>query len=476
MNEFVYSIIEAILLLFALRGRRWAMMVMAFSLPFARRLPSLPLPLLNYENLIFGAAIIAYLMHPPGKGAPGGRVRYALPVGTLVLFFTASFVNTITTFTPVRFYRLWNPYDNMMQFKALVMCFALYVLGSLAIHSREDLITVFRAGVAGILVETGYTAYEWVILRPGRTTGHMGEPNSMGAYLAASFCLLVALMLTLPRSHRLRWFAAAGSVCAALGLLGTLSRGAYVAAAGGVLFLTALVNRRALAFGLVVLALNALWLPESVQKRFQDTFIEEEQENYRFREGKGGDASALIEMINEELEEEAATTEGEAVTRLDSSVQTRLVTWAAALQIIRDYPLGVGFGVFPWYLQFYSTVVMWKATHNIYLKIATEAGLPALLIFLYLIYGFARDSWRTWRDNDDPEIRAYGIGMLASLIALCLNAMTVDLFFQIEVNGQLWLLLGVLMQAPLVAGRRVPAGSELPAGPRSDHPVYELVR
>jgi len=54
----------------------------------------------------------------------------------------------------------------------------------------------------------------------------------------------------------------------------------------------------------------------------------------------------------------------------------------------------------------------------------------------------------------------------------------IDLFFQIDVNGQFWILLGAVLQAPLVLGRHREDGVERPEaaaapGPR---PLYELVR
>ncbi|MBI3448543.1 MAG: O-antigen ligase family protein [Acidobacteria bacterium] len=480
MTEYIYWVLESALLVLSLGSRRWAVMVLAFSLPFSRRLPSFPFPLLNYQNLIFLFAIIAYIAHPREKDSAGGKVRFAVPLTMLALFFTASFINTLTTFqVPRLFGRLWDPYNNVMNYKALMTCLAIYFLGSMAVKSRDDLIAVLTAGMAGIFVESGYTAFEYVVWRPGRVTGHLGEPNSMGSFLACGFVLAFAIVLIMPWRSLLWRISLATCIVAPIGLVGTLSRGSYVSAALGAALLATLINRKVLVAGVVVLALSPLWAPQAVRDRFMMTFHAEDQENWRFKDGRGAEGSAVLAMIDERLDEQAAEGEIDAnETRLDSSIATRLVVWEAAIRMMGDYPLGLGFGVFPWYLQYYSSVVRWKATHNIYLRVGTEAGIPALILFLGLLAAFLWSLIRIGRGSADPLARAFGYGMMAYLLTLMFNAMTIDLFFQIDVNGQFWILLGAVLQAPLVlAGApEAPAAAPEVAGPPGPRPLYELVR
>src|SRR5262249_23081107 len=153
------------------------------------------------QNLLFLVAFIAFASSPRDKQAPGGRIRYLLPLLMLGLFFTASFINTQATFVPRIFWKLWDPYENIMNYKALMTCFVAYALASLGATTKDDLIAIFTAGVAGIGVEAGYSALEYLVFHPGRVTGHMGEPNSLGSYLAGSFGLMLGLVLVLPRSH-----------------------------------------------------------------------------------------------------------------------------------------------------------------------------------------------------------------------------------------------------------------------------------
>jgi hypothetical protein len=255
-----------------------------------------------------------------------------------------------------------------------------------------------------------------------------------------------------------------------------------MAAAAGFVVLTSMVNRRVLAVGLLAVSLNALWLPARVQARLDETFVSEESLDWRWREGQGEEGSAIIAMINRDREDRAALgeiSESEAV--LNPSMMARFVVWDAALRIMLDYPLGVGFGVFPWHLPYYTNVVIWKATHNIYMKIGAELGLPTLLIFLILIGSLLVNSLRIGQTAEDPEVRAFGYGMFTYGLALSINAMMVDVFFQTEVNGQFWLFMGALMQAPSILARQAgssPVGGEAATGteePLAEKPLYKLV-
>jgi O-antigen ligase len=403
-------------------------------------------------------------------------------MGVLMLFITAAFLNTAFTFTPKSFWRMWDPYRNMVGYKAAMSCFIIYMLAAIGTRGIDDLKAVAKAAVAGAIFEGVYTAAECLILNPGRATGHMTEPNNMGAYLAGSINLLVALAILLPSGSPGRKYVLAGLAASAVALLGTLSRGAYAATAIGFLVLTSFVNRKLLAAGVAVLALSPLWLPERVKARLNETLTSEESLNWRYRDGKGAESSALIAMIEDHLEEEAASGELEAdQVRLDASLQARFVVYDAAFRMMMDYPLGVGFGVFPWHLQHYSEYLRFKATHNIYLKIGTEIGLPALLIFLYLIFSFARESFRLARSSTDPEISALAWGMLGYVTALSIAATSVDVYFQVEVNGQFWILMALVAHAPaLLAASRAEEAAPAETGShgrKSEAPaLYELVR
>lgn len=472
MMELAYWLMEVVLLLTALRGRREAVMVLAFSLPFSRRLPSLPIPLLNFQTLVVIFAFLSFVAHPKRPDARPTRVRHAIPLALLAFFLFAAFLNTTITFTPEWYVRFWSTYRNAVLFKSYMTCLGLYVMGSLMVRHREVMIDAFRAALAGIIAESAWALMEYVVLRPSRVTGHLEEPNSAGAYFAGGFVLLLGIFSTLPRKHPHRWHAAGGSVLCAVAMLGTLSRGAMISAMLGFFLLTAFVNRKLLATGAIILALSPMWVPESVKARMNKTITKQEDLQYRFREGESEDSSSVIASINAKLEESSPD------ARLDASSQARLLVWTIAFEMVADYPFGQGFGVFPWRVYRYTESMWFKATHNIYLKIATEDGLQTLGIFLFLLGSFCFSMWGLWRKPPDEETEALAVGMLFYLFTFLFNAFFLDLFFQIETNGQFWFLTGALFQARILARpAEAPAKEPSPdAGPARARALWELVR
>ncbi len=75
----------------------------------------------------------------------------------------------------------------------------------------------------------------------------------------------------------------------------------------------------------------------------------------------------------------------------DRTSQQRLLYWEHGLDMIKERPLtGVGFFNFAPYYQRYFTDDMLYASaelpHNIFIQVGTDAGVPALLVFLMLIF------------------------------------------------------------------------------------------
>jgi len=470
MMELAYWVMEVILLGKSLRSRREAIIVLAFSLPFSRRLPAVPIPFLNFQTLVVIFAILSFTIHRPEPENRPTRVRHLLPLGLLAIFLTTAVINTTLTFTPEWYVRFWSPYRNIVLYKSYMTCLALYVMGSLMVRSRATMIEAFRAALAGIMAESAWALMEYVVLRPSRVTGHLEEPNSAGAYFSAGLVLFLAVSLILPRSHPHWRHAVGGIFLAGAAMLGTLSRGAYLSAALGALMLTSLFDRRILVAGLLILALSPFWVPDSVKARMDATVTTQENLQFRFREGESEESSTVIAMINQGLEEQSPD------ARLDASTQARLLVWTIAFRMMADYPLGMGFGVFPWRVYRYTETMWFKATHNIYLKLATEDGLQALGIFLVLLASFAVSLWRLIRKPPDQEMRAAATGMLFYLFTFFVNAFFVDGFFQIETNGQFWFLMGVVLQTPVLAQAAAGAAAPEAPPPERSKALWELVR
>ncbi|WP_331351968.1 O-antigen ligase family protein [Cellvibrio sp. UBA7671] len=74
----------------------------------------------------------------------------------------------------------------------------------------------------------------------------------------------------------------------------------------------------------------------------------------------------------------------------DKTSQQRLLYWENGWEMMRDHPLdGVGFFNFvPYFERYYSEDMLYKKAelpHNIFIQVGTDAGFPALFLFLLLI-------------------------------------------------------------------------------------------
>ena len=182
---------------------------------------------------------------------------------------------------------------------------------------------------------------------------HMGDrlqglglnPNYLGAFLALPFVAAAGLAY---RHHRPVWLLPAG-VCLA-GMVATQSRGAFVAAVAGVAILVmqgrgtrvqVLIGTLAFVVGMVFPAVIGAAEHLAV----------------------GGREAAELHH--------------------DTEVRER-VAWFAA-RVAAEHPLrGIGYGMFPSYAD--AEFGIHIATHNDYLRLAAETGIPALVAFLVLLW------------------------------------------------------------------------------------------
>ena len=126
---------------------------MGFILPVSKRLPSLPIPLLNTQNIIVIAGLLALVMRSKRGGDAGAKVRFVFPMTVFLLLVTLAFANTMLVFEPVRYAFAFDPYGITISFKNLLFCMLIYAIGSLAATTREEIETVMNGLMAGVVFE-----------------------------------------------------------------------------------------------------------------------------------------------------------------------------------------------------------------------------------------------------------------------------------------------------------------------------------
>jgi putative inorganic carbon (hco3(-)) transporter len=145
----------------------------------------------------------------------------------------------------------------------------------------------------------------------------------------------------------------------------------------------------------------------------------------------------------------------ERLNPLGASGGVRVQTWASALAMLRDHPLGVGldqFGrLYPQYIapELAGTNEINTAhPHNLVLDLALRMGPLGLLAFGWLIARFYRGAWRAVRAGGDglrsgaagPALLA---GAAAAMTASLVHGLVDQLYFWPDLALAFWLLIAL---------------------------------
>ncbi len=320
-----------------------------------------------------------------------------------------------------------------------LLFFVFFFLVVQLVDGRAQVQRALRVFVASVTVAAVYGVWLYVTGQStGRVGGPVGDPNDF-AYLLACTLPLAAYLMTVPGARHWPWAIAFPVIAAAM--LGTFSRGAIVGLAALLVWgvVTRRVPIRALIGGAVAVVLVAL-LALTIWKPLLDSTLH---------------AKSSI---------------------ADANQQSRESFWRGALQLtLRDPVTGVGPARFPVevtpLLRNNPIVLDLPVTHNSYLEILSEDGVPALLLFLaylggaWMVLGQVR---RRARQREDADEQRLATALQAALIVAIVSAS----FLSEQLTTPFWLI-GALA---LVVRRDGP--DPLPSSARSQPaaPVVSALR
>ena len=211
----------------------------------------------------------------------------------------------------------------------------------------------------------------------------MGDGNDF-AWGLVVLIPFIAYLIIERHNLMLRLAGVVGLAAAAVGVVGTQSRGGTLAVGAAMLYYILFVTkRRGLAIVIVVVtAVGAVALAPSAYVSRMQTVSDYEDDN---------------------------------------SARSRLQAWGAATRMALDYPLGVGAGNFnSAYGRYYMpddensqiewASGRWLSAHSVYFKVLGEYGFPGLLLFLLLIVVNFRENRRSGQvlasiNASDREVR-----------------------------------------------------------------------
>jgi O-antigen ligase len=252
-------------------------------------------------------------------------------------------------------------------------------------------------------------------IEKARLLGPQLQPNDFGAFMAYAAAPFIALLLNYINRPRVLAVAIPYLLATARILLATFSRGAYlgVALAGvvagyvrGKMFLLG----AAVAGLLLVVAVPQL-VPESLQARMGQT-----------------------------------STGAPGTETLDTSSQTRLILWDAAFKMTMKSPVfGYGFKTFPKFKgDFTETPVEESDNHNMYLYLSSQMGIPAVVLFVLILWRMGSIGIRVYRASEERFARVLGMSAAALAAAAFLVNMFGSRMVDICVSVYFWITLAAV--------------------------------
>jgi O-antigen ligase len=248
----------------------------------------------------------------------------------------------------------------------------------------------------------------------GRATSVFPSATALGIYLGKALPLSLTLFVFLPSTARWKpWRIACGlfSLVIGLGVIASFARGAWI----GVF----------VALALVAIIARHKWLLAALGAAILA-------------------GVAALPFINI-----TRITSAFDFSTEDNTGVARAKIWAAALRIIKDYPVtGIGQDQFlyadPSYgvpqLRFFTT----SHPHNWILDFWLRLGLPGLLWILALLVFFFRHTYLLWRELRGTAAGALVLGLMASMMDFAVHGLLDMAYFTMDSALTFWTIIGLV--------------------------------
>ena len=234
-------------------------------------------------------------------------------------------------------------------------------------------------------------------------------------YMTTSELMMCAALLFAPfvihpkTPSTIRWICMICLIPILISLYATVTRGAYLAAAAGIIFIAFVRNKKLLVPLLVLIVLVLLFAPPYVQDRLR----------------------SIVDMSHPEN-------------------ASRLMLWKAGLKIFADHPI-VGVGDIDLHDLFVQYIppgpeITWGHVHDVPLQILVTLGAIGFVAFVTLFVRILLTEWRIYRKvKDDWLAGSFVLGALAVLVGIHVMGLTEWSFGDQEVVLLLWTSLGLVL-------------------------------
>lgn len=232
------------------------------------------------------------------------------------------------------------------------------------------------------------------------------HPNNFGVYLLMILAIFISYLISLRKNLLLSFVMAGAALMAGICLFLTNSRGAWISFAASLIILGVLKSKKILAAFMVFLIIIFMILPVSTKERI----------------------ISLADFKN-------------------GTSWERVMLWRGTIDMIKTHPI-LGFGIntfsrnFPAYKpKEYPDL---RYTHNCYLQLASEIGIPGLVFFLSFLMFTLIVSLKKIVILPSGVSRYLLTGLFAGLAGYYLNCMVDTHLFSVNLSSFSYILLGFL--------------------------------
>jgi O-antigen ligase len=303
-----------------------------------------------------------------------------------------------------------NPLQSLEFSKRLLLIGIVYLLASVVpsriVAGRLLAVLLGTAAIVGLL-----GVLKLVFADPNETV----RLGIFQFYMTTSGLMMIALLLVAPFAihpgtpRTVRLLAIAGLIPVAVSLYATVTRGAYLAAAAGVIFIALVRNRRLVIPVVVILLAAVLFAPPYIESRIRSIVDLQHPDN-----------------------------------------ASRLMLWKTGLRMVHDFPIfGIGdIDMHALYLQYMDPgdPAQHGHFHNMAMQFLVTLGGAGFLVVLAMFIRIFQTEWRVYRRvRADWLAGSATLGAMAVFIGLQVSGLTEWSFGDQELAVLFWTTVGLTL-------------------------------
>jgi O-antigen ligase len=301
--------------------------------------------------------------------------------------------------------------------RVLLVAVVYYFASSLGSPAEAKRAVEVLLGAAVLVATVG--VFKLLVGGPGENT----RLEIFQFYMTTSQLMMIAFLLILPFAvhpgapARVRLAACAALIPVGISLYATVTRGAYLAAAAGVVLIACVRNWKILIPLTILVVAVALFAPPYVTGRLH----------------------SIVDLHHPENE-------------------TRLLLWGTGLKIFADHPVtGVGDIDLGGLLKQYAGAAysgQWGHLHNVGMHVLVTLGAVGAMAVLALFLRIGLEEWRIYRRvREDWFAGSFALGAFAVFIGFQVNGLTEWSFGNQMVVILVWITLGIALALGRLAGK-----------------------